>query len=91
MVCPGDGKGCSQTLHRNYLLPISHNLEQVKKDTPKAGVEDTSTSAPVPSVDSEPADAELSGMATSDTMGNTSQGGPDQPAPLKCGTHATWK
>ena len=28
MVCPRDGEGCSWTLHRNYLLPISNNLEQ---------------------------------------------------------------
>ena len=30
VVCPRDGEGCSQTLHRNYLLPISPNLEQSK-------------------------------------------------------------
>ena len=23
-----DGEGCSNTLHRNYLFPISNNLEQ---------------------------------------------------------------
>ena len=28
VVCPMDGEGCSQTLHRNYLFPISPNLEQ---------------------------------------------------------------
>ena len=71
MVCPRDGKGHSQTLHRNYLLPISPNLEQNEKDAPMAGVGHTTTSAPVPSVDSVPADAELSGTATSDTTGNT--------------------
>ena len=54
-----------------------------------AGVEHARTSAPMPSVDSEPPDSELSGMATPDTMGNTSQGSPDQPAPLRCGTYAT--
>ena len=27
VVCPIDGEGCSCTLHRNYLLPINHNLE----------------------------------------------------------------
>ena len=26
VVCPRDGKGYSQTLHRNYFLPISPNL-----------------------------------------------------------------
>ena len=25
VVCPRDGEGCSQTLHRNYLLPINSN------------------------------------------------------------------
>ena len=24
--CPRDGDGCSQTLHRNYLLPINSNI-----------------------------------------------------------------
>ena len=86
VVGPRDGEGCSQTLHRTYLLPISSNLEQNEKDAPMTGVELTSTSAPLPPVDSKPADAELSGMATSDTSGNTSQGGPDQPAPFRCGT-----
>ena len=33
VVCPRDGEGCSQTLHRNYLFPISSNLEQNGKDT----------------------------------------------------------
>ena len=28
VVHPIDGEGCSHTLHRNYLLPISHNWEQ---------------------------------------------------------------
>ena len=28
VVCPRDGEGCSWTLHRNYLLPISNNVEQ---------------------------------------------------------------
>ena len=26
VVCPRDGEGCSQTLHRNYLLPINSNM-----------------------------------------------------------------
>ena len=89
VVCPRDGEGCSQTLHRNYLLPISPNLEQTEKDVPMAGVEHTSTSAPAPSVGSEPTDAELSGMATLDTTGNMSQDSLDQPAPLRHGTHTT--
>ena len=28
VVCPRDGEGCSQTLHRNYLLPINSNMGQ---------------------------------------------------------------
>ena len=38
VVCPRDGEGCSQTLHRNYLLPINPNIEQGEKDRPMAGV-----------------------------------------------------
>ena len=38
VVCPRDGEGCSQTLHRNYLLPISPNLEQSEVDKPVTGV-----------------------------------------------------
>ena len=62
VVCPRDGEGYSQTLHRNYLLPISPNLEQTEKDAPMTGVEHTSTSDPSPSVGSGPADAEPSRM-----------------------------
>ena len=36
VVCPRDGEGHSQTLHRNYLLPISSNMGQDETD----GVED---------------------------------------------------
>ena len=89
MVCPRDGKGHSQTLHRNYLLPISSNIEQYEKDTPVAGVEHTDTSTLVPPVDSEPADADPSGTVTSSTAGNMPQGSLDKPAPLRCGTQKT--
>ena len=41
VVCPRDGKGCSWTLHRNYLLPINSNIGQDEKDAPMAGVEKT--------------------------------------------------
>ena len=88
VVCPRVG-GCSWTLHRNYLLPISSKLEQNEKDASVAGVEHTNTSAPAPSVDSAPADAEPSRIATSYTTGNTCHGSPDQPAPLRCGTCTT--
>ena len=86
VVCPRDGEGHSQTLHRNYLLPISSNTEQDEKDAPMTGVENTNTSTPAPHVDSELADAGPSGMVLSSTAGNTPQGSPDQPAPLRCGT-----
>ena len=89
VVCPRDGVGCSWTLHRNYFLPISPNLEQTEKDAPMVGVEHTSTSAPAPSVGRGPADGEPSRTATSETTGNTSQCSMDQPAPLRCGTYTT--
>ena len=90
MVHPRDREGCSQTVHRNYLLPISCNIEKDDKDAPMAGVENMSTSTPVPPVDSEPADAGLSWMVMSSAAGNTPQGSPDQSAPLRCTTQTTW-
>ena len=74
VVCPRDGEGHSQTLYRNYLLPISPNVEQAGDETSVAGIEQTRTSAPVPSVDSELTNSEPSMMATLDMTGNTSQG-----------------
>ena len=71
VVCPRDGEGHSQTLHRNYLLPISPNIGQDVKDEPMAGVEDNNTSTPAPPVDSGPADAGPSGMVTSNAAGST--------------------
>ena len=59
-------------LHRNYFLLISPNLEQAEEDV--AGVEHTNTTAPALSVDIEQAYSEPSGMATSDTTVNMSQG-----------------
>ena len=85
MVHPRDGEGHSWTLHRNYLLPISPNIEQDEKDAPMVGVESTNTSTPVPPLDSEPADAGLSGTVKSSAAGNTPQGSPDQPTPLRHG------
>ena len=32
VVCPRDGEGCGQTLHRNYLLPINSNMGQDEAD-----------------------------------------------------------
>ena len=88
VVGPWDGDGHSQTLHRNYLLPINSNIGQDEKDAPMAGVENNNTSTPVPPVDSVPANAGLSGMVTSNTADNTPQDSPDQPAALRC---SVWK
>ena len=48
------------------------------------GVENNKASTPVPPVDSELADAGPSGMVTPSAAGNTPQGSPYQPAPLRC-------
>ena len=87
VVCPRDGEGCSQTLHRNYLLPINSNLEQGEKDEPMVGVGNDTSLPPVPSVDNAPAESELSGMVTTTSADSTPQGSPDQPAPPR---HGPW-
>ena len=51
VVCPMDGEGCSQTLHWNYLLPISNNLEQVEDENSVLGVEPIDKPTPMPPVD----------------------------------------
>ena len=61
VVCPRDGGGHSQPLHRNYLLPISPNLEQDKMDKPVAGARDDTSPTPAPSVSDTSVGAELSG------------------------------
>ena len=38
VVHPRDGEGHSQTLHRNYLLPINSNIEQGKWINPWLGL-----------------------------------------------------
>ena len=38
VVHPRDGEGHSQALHRNYLLPISNNLEQAGDEPPADSV-----------------------------------------------------
>ena len=88
VVCPRDGEGCSWTLDRNYLVPISCNIGQDEKDKPMAGVGNNNALTLAPPVDSEPADARLSGMVTLSTAGGTPQGSPDQPAPIRC---SVWK
>ena len=89
MVHPKDGEGHSQTLHRNYLLPISPNLEQGEMDKPMVGVGNYTSLTPVPPVDDAPAEAEPSGMVTSSSVGSTPQGSLDQPALLRHGTPTT--
>ena len=50
VVCPRDGEGCSQTLHRNYLLPINSNMEQDETDGSEDRVENNTSPTPAPSV-----------------------------------------
>ena len=76
VVCFRDGEGCSQTLHRNYLLPISPNLEQSELDKPIAGVGNDTSPTPVPSVSDEPIEAEPSGMVTPSIMGSIPESSP---------------
>ena len=52
MICLRDGEGCSQTLYRNYLLPISNNLEQVGDKNSVTGVDPIDKPAPVLPADS---------------------------------------
>ena len=95
----GMGKGHSQTLHRNYLLPISNHLEHV-------GAESIDKLTPVPPADSglladgltesqleslpvlqtkqlKLVNMELTRPAASDITGDYSQAGQEQPAPLR--------
>ena len=71
VVCPSDGEGCSQTLHRNYLLPITPKLEQSEMDKPVAGVGNDTSLTPVPPVSDAPVGAEPSGMVTLSSAGST--------------------
>ena len=64
VVCHRDREGCSQTLHRNYLLPISPNLEQSEMEKPVAGVGNDILPTPVPPVSDAPVGGEPSGMVT---------------------------
>ena len=50
VVCPRDGEGCSQTLHRNYLLPINSNIGQDEADGSEERVKNNTSPTPVPSV-----------------------------------------
>ena len=50
VVCPRDGEGCSQTLHRNYLLPISSNMGQDETDGSEDRGETNTSPTPATSV-----------------------------------------
>ena len=89
VVCPRDGEGHSQTLERNYLVPVNPNIEQDKIDRPVARVGNTTSPTPAPPVGSAPAEAGSSGMVTPSMAGSIPQGSPDKPAPLRCGTRTT--
>ena len=89
VVCPRDGEGHSQTLHRDYLLPINSNLEQGEKDKPIIGVGNDASPPPVPSVGNAPAESGPSGMVTSNSADSTPHSSPDWSAPLRCSTWTT--
>ena len=76
VVSPVDREGCSQTLHRNYLLPISPNLEHGKMDKPVAGAGNDTSPTPAPSVSDVPVGAEPSGMVTPSSAGSTPESSP---------------
>ena len=63
VVHPRDRKGCSWTLHRNYLPAISPNLEQGEMDEPVVGVGNDASPTPVPPVGDAPVEAEPSGQS----------------------------
>ena len=46
-----DGEGCSQTLHRNYLLPINSNMGQGEADESEERVKNNTSLTPAPSAD----------------------------------------
>ena len=50
VVHPRDVEGCSQTLHRNYLLPINSNIGQDETDGSEDRVENNTCLTPAPSV-----------------------------------------
>ena len=89
VVRPKDGEGHSRTFHRNYLLPISSNLEQAKKDEPVVGIRNDTSPPPVPSVGNAPTKSGPSGIVTSNLAHNTPRGSPDRPASLRCSIQTT--
>ena len=99
VACPRDGEGCSWTLHRNYLLSLSNNLEQAGDElinqltlvTPadsglpaNGPTESQSESQPgFLTKQSDLVNLKLTKSTTSDMMSNNSQAGQDQPASLQ--------
>ena len=79
---PRDEEGHNWSLHRNYLLPISPNLEQSEMEKPVAGVENDTLLTPVAPVSDAPAGGEPSVVVTSSSAGSTPENSPDQPAAL---------
>ena len=49
VVCPRDGEGHGQTLHRNYFLSISSNMGQGEADGSEERVKNNTSPTPVPS------------------------------------------
>ena len=59
VVHPMDWEGCSQILHRNYLLPINNNLKQAEDENSVDGVEPIDEPTPMPQAYNElPADSQ---------------------------------
>ena len=99
----GIGRGHSQTLHRNYLLPISNNLGQVEDENSVVGVELIDKITPchlqimggpesLPNSlpkKHKPVNTESTGSASPDPVNDGSQAGQDQPAPLRQSTCMT--
>ena len=52
VLCPRDEEGRSQTLHRNYLLPINSNMGQDETDGSVERVKNNTSLIPAPSVSS---------------------------------------
>ena len=83
---PGMGKGTVGPYIGTICFPSTPTQSRMRTMHLWAGVENNTTSTPVPPVDSVPADAGLSGKVMPSTAGSTPQGSLDQAAPLRCGT-----
>ena len=80
---PGMGRGTAGPYIESICDPSAPNQSRPRKMRQGLSIQEPKP----PSVDSEPADSEPSGMATSEATGNMPQVSPDQPAPLRCSTH----